>query len=113
MLQSHPAEVHIKDPPRFYGTPLFASIASLRGGLPCPADDVEALLYSLLSMGAPPNYGGRAVLPFEVGVGSDWCVHAFVWAAGSVLRCWQCGGRHCCISCYQGTLAAVRRCHVR
>lgn len=81
MLQMHPAEVHINDPPRFYGTPLFASIASLRGGLPCPADDVEALLYSLLSMGAPPDYGGRAALPFEV---SRFCAS---WLLACSLPC--------------------------
>ena len=58
------------DPPSFYGTPLFASCAALRGGLPCPRDDVEGLLYTLLAVSAPPKLDGRRPrnsLPFEVG----------------------------------------------
>jgi hypothetical protein len=53
--------------PAFYGTPLYASRASLRGGAPSPADDAESLLYTLLSLGAPLGPDGRRLpdwLPF-------------------------------------------------
>ena len=53
----------------FYGTPLYASRSSLRGGVPSPADDAESLLYALLSMGAPLDGDGKQYenwLPFDV-----------------------------------------------
>jgi hypothetical protein len=58
-------------PPPRTAAPLYASCATLRGALPCPRDDVEGLLYSLLAMGAPPDPSGRPIrnrLPFTVGV---------------------------------------------
>jgi hypothetical protein len=66
---THLPEVLEFEPPGFYGTPLFAACAALRGALPCPRDDCEGLLYSLLSMAAPRGGNGRRprnTLPFEV-----------------------------------------------
>lgn len=63
------SEMHKDKKPYFYGTPLYASCGALRGGLPCPRDDVEGLLYTLLTMVAPLNTDGRHVknsLPFDV-----------------------------------------------
>lgn len=81
--QTQLAETLRATQPCFYGTPLFASCAALRGALPCPRDDVEGLLYSLLSMAASPPPGGNGAstgrangrrhsrLPFEVVRGAE------------------------------------------
>lgn len=57
------------DLPPFYGTPIYASRASLRRAPPSPLDDLEGLLYSLVSMTAPAGRDGRQTphwLPYEV-----------------------------------------------